>query len=87
MLAVDEGVDEAVQMTRPRLDGPRVDGSRVVPNTTICSPSDSRSNSVRKSIARVLTVINQKQRENLRSYYKGKNCEWACSSHPRTKPS
>lgn len=31
-----------------------------------------RSNTVRKSIARVLTVINQKQRQNLREYYKGK---------------
>lgn len=29
------------------------------------------SNTVRKSIARVLTVINQKQRQNLREYYKG----------------
>ena len=32
----------------------------------------SCSNTVRKSIARVLTVINQKQRQNLREYYKGK---------------
>lgn len=30
------------------------------------------SNSVRKSIARVLTVMNQKQRSNLRELYKGK---------------
>lgn len=31
------------------------------------------SNTVRKSIARVLTVITQKQRQNLREFYKGKN--------------
>lgn len=31
-----------------------------------------RSNTVRKSIARVLTVMNQKARQNLREYYKGK---------------
>ena len=30
------------------------------------------SNTVRKSIARVLTVINQKQRQNLRDFYKKK---------------
>ena len=30
------------------------------------------SNTVRKSIARVLTVINAKQRQNLREFYKGK---------------
>ena len=30
------------------------------------------SNSVRKSIARVLTVMNQKARQNLREYYKNK---------------
>jgi len=30
------------------------------------------SNGVRKSIARVLTVINQKQRSNLREFYKNK---------------
>ena len=30
------------------------------------------SNTVRKSIARVLTVMNQKARQNLREYYKGK---------------
>ena len=30
------------------------------------------SNGVRKSIARVLTVTNQKQRQNLRDFYKGK---------------
>jgi large subunit ribosomal protein L35e len=33
------------------------------------------SNSVRKSIARVLTVINQKQRQNLREFYKKSKCE------------
>ncbi|KDN36515.1 putative ribosomal protein L35 [Tilletiaria anomala UBC 951] len=32
----------------------------------------TRINSVRKSIARVLTVMNQKQRANLREFYKGK---------------
>ena len=32
----------------------------------------SNSNGVRKSIARVLTVINQKQRSNLREFYKNK---------------
>jgi hypothetical protein len=30
------------------------------------------SNTVRKSIARVLTVMNQKARQNLREYYKDK---------------
>ena len=30
------------------------------------------SNTVRKSIARVLTVMNQKQRQNLREFYKNK---------------
>ena len=30
------------------------------------------SNTVRKSIARVLTVTNQKQRQNLREFYKNK---------------
>lgn len=34
--------------------------------------STSFSNTVRKSIARVLTVMNQKQRSNLREMYKGK---------------
>lgn len=34
------------------------------------------SNTVRKSIARVLTVINQKQRQNLREFYKKSKCEW-----------
>lgn len=33
------------------------------------------SNTVRKSIARVLTVINQKQRQNLREFYKKSKCE------------
>ncbi|KAK4686326.1 large subunit ribosomal protein L35e, partial [Tremellales sp. Uapishka_1] len=32
----------------------------------------TKINSVRKSIARVLTVINQKQRQNLKEFYKGK---------------
>ncbi|CAO1634005.1 unnamed protein product [Sympodiomycopsis kandeliae] len=32
----------------------------------------TRINSTRKSIARVLTVMNQKQRSNLRDFYKGK---------------
>ncbi|KAI0084170.1 ribosomal protein L35 [Irpex rosettiformis] len=32
----------------------------------------TRINTVRKSIARVLTVINQKQRQNLRDFYKKK---------------
>ncbi|KAF8524653.1 ribosomal protein L35 [Hysterangium stoloniferum] len=32
----------------------------------------TKISSVRKSIARVLTVINQKQRQNLREFYKGK---------------
>ncbi len=31
-----------------------------------------RINSLRKDIARVLTVMNQKQRANLREFYKGK---------------
>ncbi|KAI9139838.1 ribosomal protein L35 [Paraphysoderma sedebokerense] len=31
----------------------------------------SKINDVRKSIARVLTVINQQQRDNLRAFYKG----------------
>jgi large subunit ribosomal protein L35e len=30
------------------------------------------SNSVRKSVARVMTVVNQKARQNLREFYKGK---------------
>ena len=37
-----------------------------------------RSNGVRKSIARVLTVINQKQRQNVRELYKSKNAK--CTS-------
>ncbi|EIN10614.1 60S ribosomal protein L35 [Punctularia strigosozonata HHB-11173 SS5] len=32
----------------------------------------TRINTVRKSIARVLTVMNAKQRQNLREFYKGK---------------
>jgi len=32
----------------------------------------TKINTVRKSIARVLTVMNQKARQNLREYYKGK---------------
>ncbi|KAK7695817.1 60S ribosomal protein L35 [Cerrena zonata] len=32
----------------------------------------TKINTVRKSIARVLTVMNQKQRQNLRELYKGK---------------
>ncbi|KAI0053645.1 ribosomal protein L35 [Auriscalpium vulgare] len=32
----------------------------------------TKINTVRKSIARVLTVTNQKQRQNLREYYKSK---------------
>ncbi|EPQ29133.1 uncharacterized protein PFL1_03421 [Pseudozyma flocculosa PF-1] len=32
----------------------------------------TKINTVRKNIARVLTVINQKQRANLREFYKGK---------------
>jgi len=32
----------------------------------------TRIHAVRKSIARVLTVTNQKQRQNLREFYKGK---------------
>ncbi|CAD6968675.1 unnamed protein product [Tilletia controversa] len=32
----------------------------------------TRINTVRKSIARVLTITNQKQRTNLREFYKGK---------------
>ncbi|KIS72340.1 60S ribosomal protein uL29 [Mycosarcoma maydis] len=32
-----------------------------------------RINSLRKDIARVLTVMNQKQRANLREFYKGKS--------------
>lgn len=35
-------------------------------------PYFSYSSTVRKSIARVLTVMNQKARQNLREYYKGK---------------
>jgi hypothetical protein len=35
----------------------------------------SHSNTVRKSIARVLTVINQKQRQNVRDLYKSKNAK------------
>ncbi|GFZ48169.1 60S ribosomal protein L35 [Saitozyma sp. JCM 24511] len=46
---------------------------RVAKITGGSSSKVNKINSVRKSIARVLTVINQKQRENLRSYYKGKN--------------
>ena len=37
-----------------------------------------RSNGVRKSIARVLTVINQKQRQNVRELYKSKNAKCEC---------
>lgn len=37
-------------------------------------PADVSSNGVRKSIARVLTVINSKQRQNLREFYKNKKC-------------
>ncbi|KAJ7068273.1 60S ribosomal protein L35 [Mycena amicta] len=33
----------------------------------------TKINTVRKSIARVLTVMNQKARQNLREYYKNKN--------------
>jgi len=33
----------------------------------------TKINTVRKSIARVLTVTNQKARQNLREFYKGKN--------------
>ncbi|KAH8083568.1 putative ribosomal protein L35 [Filobasidium floriforme] len=33
-------------------------------------------NGVRKSIARVLTVINQKQRQNVRELYKSKNAKY-----------
>ncbi|XP_026716434.1 60S ribosomal protein L35 [Athene cunicularia] len=40
------------------------------PETCSCFPSCRRV--VRKSIARVLTVINQTQKENLRKFYKGK---------------
>ena len=35
-----------------------------------------RSTTVRKSIARVLTVVNQKQRQNLREFYRKKKCEF-----------
>ena len=38
------------------------------------------SNTVRKSIARVLTVINQKQRQNLREFYKKSKCELRVAS-------
>ncbi|XP_011845590.1 PREDICTED: 60S ribosomal protein L35-like isoform X3 [Mandrillus leucophaeus] len=39
----------------------------------------SKIRAVRKSIARVLTVINQTQKENLRKFYKGKNTSpWTC---------
>jgi hypothetical protein len=38
----------------------------------------SHSNTTRKSIARVLTVINQKQRQNVREMYKAKNSK--CTS-------
>ena len=37
-----------------------------------CSLLSVDSNTVRKSIARVLTVMNQKQRQNLREFYKSK---------------
>ena len=40
----------------------------------------SYSNTVRKSIARVLTVINKKQRDNLREFYKDAKCESSRSS-------
>lgn len=45
--------------------------------TTTSGPgrrADESSNGVRKSIARVLTVINSKQRQNLREFYKNKKC-------------
>lgn len=35
-----------------------------------CPEPTDPSNTVRKSIARVLTVVNQKQRQNLREFYK-----------------
>jgi hypothetical protein len=38
------------------------------------------SNGVRKSIARVLTVINQKQRQNVRELYKSKNAKCKSSA-------
>jgi hypothetical protein len=37
-----------------------------------CEMTNLTSNIVRKSIARVLTVMNQKQRQNLREFYKNK---------------
>jgi len=47
------------------------------------SPFRPNSNTVRKSIARVLTVINQKQRANLREFYKNSKC----ASLPRPESS
>lgn len=50
----------------------------------------SRSRVVRKSIARVLTVINQTQKENLRKFYKVRTnifCKWplcSCCSQLRS---
>jgi hypothetical protein len=77
MMAVNEGADVDVDVDPDSHgDGSRGrESCRTQPSDPL---SDSRSNSVRKSIARVLTVINQKQRENQRSYYKAKNCEQAC---------
>uniref|UniRef100_A0A8C6MKW2 Large ribosomal subunit protein uL29 n=1 Tax=Moschus moschiferus TaxID=68415 RepID=A0A8C6MKW2_MOSMO len=39
---------------------------------------------VRKSISRVLTVINQTQKENLRKFYKGKKYKWKWLPTPAT---
>ena len=43
------------------------------------------SNTVRKSIARVLTVINQKQRQNLREFYKNSKCAYPALPLPQIK--
>merc|ERR1712240_665594 len=45
---------------------------RVAKVTGGSQPKLSKIHAVRKSIARVLTVINQTQKENLRKFYKGK---------------
>lgn len=45
---------------------------------------------VRKSIARVLTVINQTQKENLRKFYKVRTfsiLHWTCTKHKLKQPS
>ncbi|ORX41107.1 putative ribosomal protein L35 [Kockovaella imperatae] len=45
----------------------------------------TKINTVRKSIARVLTVINQKQRQNLREFYKKKKYMPLDLRHKKTR--